>query len=168
MAELMNWMTLLQSQVTKIYSLCQLGPGSREGYRMLGVDQLLGCFPPDLLAKAHDAILMAFTTTSSRMVLIANLRRYDITAGTIDEQPFRTEYDPSSPAAQSSGAWIQHGSWNNRTVLMAPSILFALVASGTARGMPLATDPPSSAGTLAELTGTSHQGAFGAVIRQLP
>lgn len=166
MTERVSWMTFAQYQATETFSLSQLGPASRDGYRMVGVDQLPGWFPVRLIPKTHDIILIVRTTSSSPL-LVANVRRYDLWAGTIDEQPFGFVYNPASPSAQSSGAWIDHGSWPCRTSTMPVHVQFALATGGTARGIPLPTDPPSSAGPLAELYGTSHQWALEAVIRQL-
>jgi hypothetical protein len=165
-ADLEDWKTLDRFQVTEIYSACALGD-RREGYNVADPYSAPSFFPQDLLLKTHDIVYLASQTSSGLIAMVANIRRYDLRDDAIDQQPFGIMYDPTDRNDQSSGLWLHHASHFGRTMPMPAPMRVALLSSSIPLKFPLGDDPPHRSGPLSELAGTSHEGAFEALIKRL-
>jgi hypothetical protein len=161
-----DWKTLTQTQVTEIYSLCALGD-RQEGYRVAGPSEAPSFFPTDLLSKTHNIIFLASNTSSGTVVVVANLRRYDLQAATIDQQPFGVIYDPNTPSKVASGMWLHHAPYAGSRILMPQPVMDALLSSSIPSKFPLADDPPGLSGPLSDLANTGHEGAFKFFLKRL-
>lgn len=161
-----DWKTLTQAQVTEIYSLCALGD-RKEGYRVAGPDEAPSFFSPDLLSKTHDIIYLASTTASGTVIMVANLRRYDLPDDTIDQQPFGVAYVPDEASGVSSGMWLHHAPHLGSRIPMPRPLRDALLSSSIPSKFPLPDDPPRASGPLSDLANTSHEGAFEIFIKRL-
>lgn len=126
-------------------------------YRVLKPDELPSGFPITLVGKTDSVVLV-----NSGNLFMVDFHRVDKTE--IDHLPFGFIYQ-SGPVLL-SGGFLDHASFQDRTVPATQDFLNIINASGIGNATPFSGMPMSSGGTLSSLNQPYHL-AFQALERRL-
>ncbi len=119
------------SDLEKWHSLCP-----RNEYRRVDATKLSGLvLSSGLLDKITGAVVMA-SGTGATDVVVANLFRLD--GDEVDQQPFIGVWDHENKV--STGGFVDHGTWEDRTQFIGEPIFDKIQASGIAYHLPMGTN----------------------------
>jgi hypothetical protein len=107
MAPKVNWVLLNAEQQEGLTRLSK-----SPGWRIVPTKELTPVLPPRLVPKLDSVMVIAEPTSTGGVYLMLNTFRVD--GEEIDQQPFGVIV--SSTGASSSGVWVNHGRWEERTV----------------------------------------------------
>ena len=141
------------------------GLGIDAGYKWLSPAEYPTAIPASLREKFPSALLMWERTSSGCTQIVCNGIRLDAKANALDQEPFGVVV--YSSGVSTGGVFIHHGSWDNRTVQITSEVTQTLESTGLGNYFPLGEVPSQSSGPLSDMSRTSHEGAFNAVISQL-
>lgn len=150
-----------REELEKLVKDCLL----ESGYKWLSSSEIPSAIPLSLREKMPSALLMWEHTTSGCMYLVCNGIRLDERANAFDQEPFGIVIH--STGASTSGIFIHHGNWNNRSVPITPEAQLVLQSTSLGNYFPLDEVPANSSGSLSDLKKTSHEGAFNAMLKIL-
>ena len=137
--------------------------GAESGYRHLSTGELPRAIPEALRSKLTGAVMMWDRANAGSVYLVVNGVRLDPDDYALDQEPFGVAV--SSSGADTSGVFIHHGDWDDRTVPLSTTHGDLLASTSLGQYFPFGDAPPSSSGPLSELTKTSHEGAFSAMMQ---
>jgi hypothetical protein len=112
-----------------------------------------------------SALLMWERTSSGSIYLVCNGIRHDVKDNALDQEPFGIVVHSSG--ASPSGIFIHHGDWRRRTTPITPAVSQVLDSTSLGNYFPLGETPSGSSGPLADLSDTSHEGAFKTMLQKL-
>ena len=135
------------------------------GYKWLSSSEIPSAIPVSLRSKMTSALLMWERTSSGSVYLVCNGIRRDEKDNALDQEPFGIVVHSSG--ASRSGTFIHHGAWDDRTIDITPEVTQVLESTSIGNYFPLGEAPSGSSGPLSDLSGTSHEGAFRTVLKQL-
>jgi hypothetical protein len=156
--------SLTSTQQTEFEDLAQR-LRTESGYKWLSSDDLPTAIPRSLRDKIPSALLMWDRTATGGTFIVCNGIRLDDKDDALDQHPFGLAI--LSSGASTAGIFIDHGNWSGRTIPITPDVRQVLESTSLGRYFPLGEVPQASSGPLSDLSGTSHEGAFRAVIRNL-
>jgi hypothetical protein len=136
---------------------------AKSGFRWLSTGEFPTVIPEELRSKLVSTMLMWEQTDSGPIYLIFNGIRLDEKVNALDQEPFGIAV--SSSGASTEGVFIHHGEWANRSVPLTSDAIEVLESTSLGNYFPLGEVPDISSGSLADLTATSHVGAFGAMMQ---
>lgn len=139
--------------------------GVSAGYKWLSPEEVPSAVPLGLRNKFTSALLMWERTSSGCTMIVCNGVRYDKPANALDQEPFGVAV--YSSGASTSGVFLHHGSWPNRTTPITGSESAVLGSTSLGNYFPLNEPPHDSSGPLSDLSFTSHEGAFQATVNHL-
>lgn len=119
------------------------------------MSSLEGIIHPKLLAKSNSVFVMV-SATGNKTVVLANLNRVDKSA--LDQHPYIAIFDHDQSAA--NAAYLDHGTWPNRTTYPGQEFLDTISASGIHTRYPLEQMPSGTSGNLHDLSISSQSAAF--------
>jgi hypothetical protein len=154
MAPKAHWVRIKAEQQAELTQLANC-----PGWTILPTARLTDVLPPTLVPKVDSVMVVAERTSTGGTYLMLNALRID--GQEIDQQPFGLIV--SSTGASSSGVWIDHGGWPERT--SDPPIGFWEYVEQSGIGGYFYANPPANArsGTLDQLVG-GHRGAFSKIV----
>lgn len=124
-------------------------------FQRVSPSALSDLLPESLLAKANSVLVMA-SGISLISVYVTNLNRVDKTE--IDQHPYIIAFDHN--ASTTSGGFIDHGKWDNRSNKHSKDFFDLVAASGITAYYPLAEMPSATSGLLDDLKIDSQRNAF--------
>jgi hypothetical protein len=150
MAQKVNWILLDADQQAGLTGLSK-----SPGWRIVPPKELASVLPSGLVPKLDSIMVIAEPTSTGGVYLMLNTFRVD--GEEIDQQPFGVIV--SSSGASSSGVWVNHGRWEDRTVDL-PEDFLDIVGKSTI-GSYYYANPPFGLleGSLEQLSG-GHREAF--------
>lgn len=157
-------LSLTSSQQAEFEDLAS-GLGTASGYRWLSSTELPTAVPESLRRKLTSALLMWERTSSGMTQIVCNGVRFDQKAHALDQEPFGVVVHTSG--ASTGGVFIHHGDWAGRSLPVTSEVREVLESTSLGNYFPLGEVPSSSSGPLSDLSQTSHEGAFRAVINHL-
>jgi hypothetical protein len=133
-------------------------------WRILSARELPSLFPESFRNKIDSALLIAQPTSTGGVYLGLSAHRVDVKDQAVDIEPFGVIVH--STGSSSVGAFVHHGSWEQRTQY--PSVDFWEVVTISGIGDYYLANPPTGIreGTLEQLP-KGDRGAFDAVILAL-
>ena len=135
------------------------------GYKWLSSSEIPSAIPEPLRSKMPSALLMWERTSSGCVYLVCNGMRLDKKDNALDQEPFGIVVHSSG--ASTSGIFIHHGDWRNRTTPITPGVRLVLDSTSLGNYFPLGEVPSGSSGPLSDLSETSHEGAFRTMLQIL-
>ena len=139
------------------------GVDAQSGFVWLSTGELPSAIPEELRPKLVSAMLMWEKTDSGPIYLVFNGIRLDPKANALDQEPFGLVV--SSSGASTDAVFIHHGNWGNRSVPITSDVRRVLESTSLGNHFPLGEVPDMSSGSLEDLSGASHEGAFGAMMQ---
>jgi hypothetical protein len=154
-----NWINLSSSQRDELDRFVH-----PPGWRLVAWSELPSVFPERFRAKMDSALIIAAPTSTGGTYLAFSANRIDLKARALDIEPFGVIVHSTGPG--SSGVFIHHGTWEDRSQYPPDAFWTGVSQSGVAQYF-LASPPGSrSAGPLTELP-KGHAGAFEAIVGQI-
>lgn len=132
------------------------------GYCWLRQDEIPTAIPKSLRNKLQSALLMVEKTKSGCIHIVCNGLRPDPKVNEIDQEPFGIVV--YSSGASTSGMFIHHGDWEERSIEITPELRHILESTSLQEYFPLGEVTSGSSGPLSDLSRTSHARAFKAIV----
>ena len=148
MGQKLNWLLLDADQQAGLTSLSK-----SPGWRIVPPREVAPVLPSGLVPKLDSVMVIPEPTSTGGVYLILNTFRVD--GEEMDQQPFGVIV--SSTGASSSGVWVNHGQWDERTVDLPDD--FVDVVSNSSIGSYYYANPPLGVleGSLDQLSGGHRQ-----------
>lgn len=137
-------------------------------YRVYELDFDLPGISKGLTDQISNVVIAASGDANGRVFFMANLHRpdpKDPQGHAIDQMPFGFVFDNEVPLL--SGALIQHGNWDKRTVYPPASAWQDVLAGDYQTFVDLSLVPAASAGSIYDLAGSTQEEAFSTLISRL-
>ena len=154
-----SWLRLSRQQQDEFG---QLVPS--ETWRRVSRDELPSVFSTTLRSKLDSAIMVSTISPQGVAYLAFSADRVDLKTESIDIEPFAIAMPFGEPPT--TGLFLHHGTWPDRTVAAPDGLLEAIDQSGI--GNYFLSHPPEGkvSGRLDELS-RGHRGAFDALVGRL-
>lgn len=158
-----SWIDIRNADFQNLFNECPVG-----GYLVVTpteAGRLIPVLSTAHLVKADSVFIMCSGTATGIAYYMANINRVENGNLEIDQDPlgFAVIENETLP----SGCYIQHGNWMGRTIPPPDGFSGYVISSGLGNCFPLPTMPPSSKGSIEELSNSSQEKAFEKILKKI-